>query len=166
MTFIAELVAFVLILAILGRYVLPRLRTGLADQQTVIDQQVRDAEEAKRRLAEAERAYQNAVHEARTESAQIRETARAEAQRTVEDLKAQAEDESARIVARGDEQLASQRAAVVRDLRAEIGTLAAELAEKIVEQRLAQEGQVSASVDAFLDGLESRNPSRTAREEN
>ena len=161
-TFIAELVAFVIILVDPARWrtslpiTLPTIRAALAKQQEMIDQQVEDAEEAKRRLAEAERAYQNALHEARTEAAQIRENARAEAQRTVEDLRTQAQEESARIVARGEEQLQSQRAAIVRELRAEIGTLAVELSEQIVEQRLAEEGQVSATVDAFLAGLESQ----------
>jgi ATP synthase F0 subunit b len=155
-SFIGELVGFVLVVVILARYVVPRIQAMLRTRQGVVAKQVEDAEEAKRRLAEAERAYQNAVTEARTEAAQIRENARAEAQRTVEDLRVQAHDESERIVARSEEQLQSQRAAIVRDLRAEIGTLAAELSEKIVEQRLAQEGQVSASVDAFLTGLESR----------
>ena len=49
-----------------------------------------------------------------------------------------------------------QRSAIVRDLRAEIGTLAVELAGKIVDQRLADEATVSSTVDAFLAGLESR----------
>jgi F-type H+-transporting ATPase subunit b len=154
-TFIAELVAFLIILAIVGRYILPRLQGPLRERQKLIARQVEDSEEAKRHLAEAERAYQNALTEARTEAAQIRENARAEAQRTVEDLRTQAQEESARIVARGEEQLASQRSAIVRELRTEIGTLAVELSEKIVSQRLAEEGQVSATVDAFLAGLES-----------
>jgi F-type H+-transporting ATPase subunit b len=158
--YIAEVVAFILIIAILIRYVVPRVQAGLRNRQAVIAKQVQDAEEAKRRLADAERAHQNALTEARTEAAQIRENARAEAQRTIEDLRAQAQEESVRILARSEEQLQIQRAAIVRDLRAEIGTLAAELSEKIVEQRLAQEGQVSASVDAFLVGLESREKTR------
>jgi F-type H+-transporting ATPase subunit b len=158
-TFIAELVAFVIILWIISKYILPPIRKAMNDRQAMIAKQVEDSEEAKRQLAEAERAYQNALTESRTEAAQIRENARAEAQRTVEDLKAQAQEESARIVARGDEQLASQRAAIVRDLRSEIGTLAVELSEKIVEQRLSDEAQVSATVDAFLAGLESADKS-------
>lgn len=154
-TFIAELVAFIIILGIVARYIMPRLQGPLRERQAMIRKQVEDSEEAKRRLGEAERAYQNALTEARTEAAQIRENARAEAQRTVEDLRTQAQEESARIIARGEEQLTSQRSAIVRELRAEIGTLAVELSEKIVSQRLAEEGQVSATVDAFLSGLES-----------
>lgn len=156
-TFIVELIAFVLILGILGRYVLPKIQGALRDRQAIIRQQMEDAEEAKRKLAEAEKRYQEALNEARTEAAQIRENARAEAQRTVEDLRKQAQEESARIVQRGEEQLASQRAAIVRELRGEIGTLAVDLSEKIVAQRLSDEAQVSATVDAFLAGLESQD---------
>jgi F-type H+-transporting ATPase subunit b len=160
-TFVAELVAFLLILAILGRYVYPFISKALRDRQEMIKKQVEDAEEAKTKLAEAEKAYQSALNEARTEAAQIRENARAEAQRTVEELRAQAVEEQQRIVQRGEEQLAMQRAAVVRELRGEIGTLAVELAEKIVDQRLTDEASVSSTVDAFLAGLESRDKVET-----
>jgi F-type H+-transporting ATPase subunit b len=153
-TFIAELVAFLIILAILWRYVLPPLQKVMTERQNTIRQQIEDAEKAREKLAEAEAAYQSALIEARTEAAQIRENARAEAQRTLEELRVQAQEESARIIARGDEQLARQRSSIVRELRAEIGTLAVELSEKIVDQRLADDAQVSATVDAFIAGLE------------
>jgi len=153
-TFIAEFVAFLLILWFLAKYVLPYVQKAMRERQEMIRKQVEESEEAKAKLAEAERALQSALNEARTEAAQIRENARAEAQRTVEELRAQAIEEQARIVARGEEQLASQRAAIVRELRGEIGTLAVELSEKIVNERLADQSQVSATVDAFLAGLE------------
>jgi F-type H+-transporting ATPase subunit b len=153
-TFIAELVAFLIILAVLGKYIVPPVQKAMRDRQAMIDQQVADAEEARKQLAEAKSEYQRALSEARTEAARIRESARAEAQHTVDDLKAQGQEERARIVASGDEQLARQRGAIVRELRAEIGTLAVELAEKIVDQRLSDDAQVSATVDAFLAGLE------------
>jgi F-type H+-transporting ATPase subunit b len=156
-TFIAELVTFLLILAVIGRYILPFIQKAMRERQEMIQKQVEDSEEAKVKLAEAQKAYQNALTEARTEAAQIRENARAEAQRTVEELRTQAQEEQARIIARGEDQLASQRAMIVRELRAEIGTLAVELSEKIVSQRLSDEAQVSATVDAFLAGLESQD---------
>jgi F-type H+-transporting ATPase subunit b len=156
-TFIAELVTFLLILAVIGRYILPFIQKAMRERQEMIRKQVEDSEEAKTKLAEAEKAYQNALTEARTEAAQIRENARAEAQRTIEELRAQALEEQARIIARGEDQLASQRAVIVRELRAEIGTLAVELSEKIVSQRLSDDAQVSATVDAFLAGLQSQD---------
>src|SRR5579875_2896435 len=96
-TFIAELVAFLIILFILGRYVLPRIQGPLRERQRIIEQQMKDADEAKQQLAEAQSAYQNALKDARTEAAQIRENARAEAQRTIEELRHQAQEEAERI---------------------------------------------------------------------
>jgi F-type H+-transporting ATPase subunit b len=153
-TFIAEVIAFVLILAIIWRYILPYIQGPLEKRQELIRQQVKDAEEAKVRLEEAEKTYQNAMKEARAEAAEIRENARAEAQRSIEDVRAQAQEESDRIIARGEEQLAFQRAAIVRELRAEIGTLAVELADKILDQRLADDAQVRATVDSFIAALD------------
>jgi F-type H+-transporting ATPase subunit b len=156
-TFIAELVAFLIILAILWKYIVPPAQRAMRERQAIIDQQVADAEAAKVKLAEAEQAYQQALTEARAEAARIRENARAEAQRVVEDLRGQAQEESARIVSRGEEQLENQRGAIVRELRAEIGTLAMELSEKIVDQRLSDDAHVRTTVDAFLADLESRD---------
>jgi len=156
-TFIAELVAFLIILYIIAKYIVPPIQKAMNDRQEMIKRQAEEADETKAKLAEAEKALQDALNEARTEAAQIRENARAEAQRTVEELRTAAQEEQARIVARGEEQLAAQRSAIVRELRAEIGTLAVELAEKIVDQRLSDEASVSATVDAFLAGLESQD---------
>jgi F-type H+-transporting ATPase subunit b len=154
-TFFAELVAFVLIFVFLYRVVVPRVEKLMRERQAVIDQQMTEADETTAKLAEAKSAYEKALTEARAEAAQIRESARAEAQRSLEELRAAAQEESARILARGEEQLARQRSSIVRELRGEIGTLAVELSEKIVDQRLADDAQVRATVDAFIAGLDS-----------
>ena len=152
-TFIAELIAFLLILAIIGRYILPPVQKVIRERQAMIAKQVEDSEQARKKLQEAEEQYKHALTEAREEAQQIREHARAEAQRTVEELREKAQEESARIVARGEELLANQRGAVIRELRAEIGTLAVELSEKIVDQHLADDAKVTATVDAFIAAL-------------
>ena len=154
-TFIVELVSVLVIMGFLAKFVVRPLTKNLAERQAIIDKQMSDAEDTATQLAEAKSAYEKALNEARAEAAQIRENARAEAQRAVEDLRAAAQEESARIVARGEEQLARQRASIVRELRSEIGTLAVELSEKIVDQRLADEAHVRATVDAFIAGLDS-----------
>lgn len=156
-TFIAELVAFVLILLILWRYVVPPIQKAMRERQEMIHREAEDSDKAREKLAEAQSEYQRALNEARVEAAQIRESARAEAQQVVEELRTQAQEEQARIVARGEEQLQQQRTQVVRDLRGEIGSLAVELSEKIVGERLADDAQVRATVDSFLADLEQRD---------
>jgi len=160
-TFIAEVIAFVLILLILRRYVVPPIQKAMRERQEMIRRQAEDSDKAKEQLAQAEAEYQRALAEARVEAARIRESARAEAQQVVEELRTQAQEEQSRIVARGEEQLQHQRTHVVRELRAEIGSLAVELSEKIVGQRLADEAQVRATVDSFLSDLEHRDTAGT-----
>jgi F-type H+-transporting ATPase subunit b len=161
-TFIAELVAFVLILGIVAKYIVPPVQKMMQERQTIIAKQIDDAEATKVALAEAKAEYQRALAEARTQAGQIRENARAEAQNSIEELKARAQEESARIIARGEELLANQRGAIVRELRGEIGSLAVELSEKIVNERLADDARVSATVDSFLAELERRDAAGTA----
>jgi F-type H+-transporting ATPase subunit b len=156
-TFIAEFIAFLLILGILARYVYPVIQKPIRARQALIAKQIEDAEDTKKQLAEAEKTYQNALNEARAEATKIRENARSEAQGIIEELRKSAQEESARILARGEEQLNNQRGAVVRELRGEIGSLAVELSEKIIDQRLADDAQVRSTVDAFLADLEHRD---------
>jgi F-type H+-transporting ATPase subunit b len=163
-TFIAEFIAFLLILGFVAKYILPPVQRVMRQRQEMIDRQVEDSQQAKKDLADAEKKYHDALNEARTEAAKIRENARAEAQRTIEELKAQAQVESARIVARGEEQLTRQRSSIVRELRNEIGTLAVELSEKIVDQRLADDAQVRLTVDSFLAGLEAQDEAQAGSE--
>jgi len=150
-------IAFALLVFVLMRFVWPRMEQIYRERRDAIEGGIARAEAAQ---AEAQRTleqYQAQLAEARNEAAQIREGARAEAQRIVEELRAQAQEESARIVARGDEQLRTQRSQVVRELRGEIGTIAVELSERIIGQRLADDAQVSSTVDSFLAELEAQD---------
>jgi F-type H+-transporting ATPase subunit b len=158
-------ISFGVLVFVLGRYVWPRLEQVYRERRDAIEGGIARAEAAQ---AEAQRTleqYRAQLAEARTEAAQIRENARAEAQRIVEELRSQAHEESARIVARGEEQLRNQRSQVVRELRAEIGTLAVELSEKIVSQRLSEDAQVRATVDSFLAELEAADSAGAVRGE-
>jgi F-type H+-transporting ATPase subunit b len=156
-TFFAELFAFLVIMFIIWKWVLPPLKKAMDERQGIITQQMEDADNTKVALADAQAEYQRALAEARTQASQIRETATAEAQRIADDMHAQAREESARIVARGEEQLANQRQATVRELRAEIGTLAVDLAGKIVGESLTDDQRARGTVDRFLSDLDAAN---------
>lgn len=152
--FILVLIIFAALFFLIWKFVVPAFERTFAARREAIEGGIERAEKAQAEAAELLRQYQTQLAQARTEAAQIRDGARAEGQRIVEELRATAQAESARIVARGEEQLASQRAGIVRQLRGELGTLAVELSERIVGQRLADDAQVSATVDQFLSTLE------------
>ncbi|MBV9313746.1 MAG: F0F1 ATP synthase subunit B [Pseudonocardia sp.] len=153
-TFFAELFGFLLILFVFWRYIIPPLSKSLRERQDMVQKQVEDAEEAQRKLKQAEQRYDQALAEARTEAAKIRDSARADSERIREELREQAKAEVERIRQRGEEQLATQRDQVVRQLRGELGGLALQLAERLVGQHLANDDHQRATVDAFLAELD------------
>ncbi|HEY2043717.1 MAG TPA: F0F1 ATP synthase subunit B [Jatrophihabitans sp.] len=148
------LIVFGLLFYLVRKYVVPQFEKAFELRRDAIEGGIARAEEAQAEAARLLEQYKAQLAEARTEAAQIREGARAEAQRIVEELRAQAQEESARIIARGEEQLAAQRSQVVRELRGEIGTLAVELSEKIIGQKLSDDRAISSTVDAFIADIE------------
>jgi len=90
----------------------------------------------------------------RTEAAKIRDDARADAENIRKDILAKAREESERIIAAGRESLEVERQTIVRELRAELGTLAVDLASRIVGESLADEARRRGTVERFLASLE------------
>jgi F-type H+-transporting ATPase subunit b len=152
--FILVLIIFAILFYLIRKFVVPQFEKAFEARRDAIEGGIERAHEAQEEANRLLEQYKLQLAEARTEAAQIREGARAEAQRIVEELRTQAQQESARILARGEEQLAAQRGQVVRELRSEIGTLAVELSEKIVRQRLSDDAAISGTVDAFLADIE------------
>jgi F-type H+-transporting ATPase subunit b len=153
-TIIAELVAFLIILFVLWKYVVPPLSKSLQARQDMVQKQVEDSEEASRKLKGAEERYNQALAEARTEAAKIRDGARADGERIREELREQATAEVERIRQRGEEQLAAQRDQVVRQLRSELGGLSVQLAEQLLGHELSDDASKRSTVDRFLAQLD------------
>lgn len=150
---IGEIIAFIVVVFVLYRYVWPLIQKMATTKQDTIQEHVDASEEATRKLAEAQKRFDDAVSEARDEAARIRDDARADAHKLREELKEQAERDVERIKQRGEEQLAAHRDLTVRRLQAEIGRLSLEQAERRVRESLADDAARSATVDGFLDEL-------------
>src|SRR6185437_10678550 len=108
--FIGQLVGFALIVFIVWRYVVPPVRRMMANQQETVRKQLEDSAEAKKRLAEAEKAHEKAVEQA----------------------KADAEVE--RIKVQGAQQVQLLRAQLVRQLRQDLGTESVRRAGALVNE--------------------------------
>src|SRR3954467_9819339 len=147
---IIGLIAFAVVLLVMFKYVAPRFEQVFRARREAIEGGIERAEAMQVEAREALEKYRAQLAEARTEAAQIRDQARAEGQQILEELRTQAQEESARIVARGEEQLASARQSVVNELRGQIGALAVDLAGRVVGESLADDARPSGTVDRFL----------------
>jgi F-type H+-transporting ATPase subunit b len=155
-TFIAELVAFVILLWLINKYVLPPLSKAMTARQNLIDRSIKDSLEAKERLEAAEAEYRELLESTKADASRIREEARAEGRAIIDELRAKAQEEADRVRARGEEQLTTEREQVVAALRSDLGRLATELAERIIGETLDDAGTQSRVVDRFLEDLDAR----------
>ena len=146
-------VAFGLLCFVLMKFVFPMMEKTFAARVDAIEGGIKRAEAAQAEANELLEQYRAQLSEARTEAARIRDEARADAEGIRQDVLAKAREESDRIIAAGRDQLAAQRESIVRDLRAEVGTLAVDLAGRIVGESLADEARRRGTVERFLEEL-------------
>lgn len=74
-------------------------------------------------------------------------------------MKAQAQTEADRVTDRAHAQLAAERDQVIRSLQAEVGTLATDLAGRVVGESLTDDERSQRVVERFLADLESAQAS-------
>ena len=150
---IVGFVAFGVVLFVLAKFVFPRMEQMFQARVEAIEGGIARAEAAQAEANQLLEQYRAQLAEARTEAARIRDEARADAEGIRTEVLAKAREESDRIIAAGRENLAAQRESLVRDLRAEVGTLAVDLAGRIVGESLADEARNRGTVDRFMDEL-------------
>lgn len=153
-TFLFELLFFLLILFILGRYVVPPITRAMRERSAMIAKGVEDAETAKERAEQARQATRAELDEARGEAARIRDKARAEADKLAEGKRQQALAETTEVREQGEESLAEQREQASRDLHQQVGGLALTLASRILGEVTADDERVRATIDDFLADID------------
>lgn len=152
---IIEVIGFLVVVAVLARWIVPLVLKMMSAQQERIAKQLADSEAAGQKLAEAQAAYDNAVAEARVEAEQLKADSRAQNEAIVAEAAAAAQARADEITARAAEALEAERISAVRSLQAEIATLAVEFAEQQVRQALQNDAVQRRVNDRFLTELES-----------
>jgi F-type H+-transporting ATPase subunit b len=140
-TFVVELIAFLLVLGVLGRYVLPPLNKAIEARQAVIRQSLEDAETAKTRAQEAEAGYNDAMERARVDARAIVDEANkaAEALRAGGRERGEAEYEARVSRAQPDLEASARRAA--EDIRREVSGLVIAVVEKVIGESFSSDAQ-------------------------
>ena len=154
MTFVVELMAFLIVLGVLWRYVIPPVQQAVNARQEMARKLVSDSEEAKRLLEKAQNAYKTAMADARHAAAQLRAQAEQQRREIVEGASTAAEEGVAEIISRGQAQVEAERRQAIRQLKSDLGNLAVELAEKILGEALGDDQRQKRLIDRFLSHIE------------
>ncbi len=147
-------IAFGILCFILMRYVFPKMEQSYHARVDAIEGGLHRAEQAQQEAQQLLERYNSQLAQARGEALRIRDEAREEGQQILQELRAQAQEESERILARGEQQLATQRQQLIGQLRAELGELSVDLASRIVGEALTDQARRTGTVERFLNELE------------
>ena len=153
-TFLVELVAFGIMLFILGKYVIPPINKAMTARQEAIREHFTELEQARTEANDAKEEFQAQIADARHEAARIREDAREQGASIIAEMREQAQADANRIVEHAHAQLEADRKAAVASLRNEVGTLATSLAGKIVGEALDDDDRQKRVVERFLADLD------------
>ena len=151
---IVGFIAFTLLFLTLRRFVVPMFEKTFAARTEAIQGGIEKAERAQREAQIALASYTAQLADARGEAQLIREEARVQGVAIIDDLRAKAQEESARISAAAHASIEAERQQAIASLRNEVGTLATQLASKIVGEALEDQVRQSRIVDRFLEELE------------
>jgi F-type H+-transporting ATPase subunit b len=146
--------AFIIVLVVFIRRVIPRLNAALDARRDAIEGGLKRAEEAQAGAQDALEHYNAQLAEGRAEAARIREQARDEAKAIRAELIEQATADAARITANAKTAIESERQSALVSLRAEVGSLAIDLASGVIGESLSDDKRSTAIVDRFLADLE------------
>ncbi len=147
-------ICFLVVFGILGKMLLPRIQQVLSERTEQIEGGLAKSEEAQAEATELLEKYREQLAEARHEAARMREEAREQGAQIIAEMREQAQTEARRITEAAQAQIEAERQQALTSLRTEVGTLATELASRIVGESLTDAARQSRMVDRFLGELE------------
>ena len=142
------------VFGLLAKLLMPRITKTLAERTEQIEGGLARSEEAQAEATHLLDQYREQLAEARHEAARLREEAREQGAQIIAEMREQAQAEARRITESAQAQIEAERQQALTALRTEVGTLATELASRIVGESLTDEARQSRMVDRFLDELE------------
>jgi F-type H+-transporting ATPase subunit b len=151
---IIGLICFVVVFGILGKMLMPRIIKTLNERDDAIQGGINRADEAQAEAQAVLQQYRAQLDDARHEASRIREEAHEQGAQIIAEMRERAEAEARRITDAAQSQIEADRQQALVSLRSEVGSLATELASRIVGESLADTARQGRMVDRFLDEIE------------
>jgi F-type H+-transporting ATPase subunit b len=130
------LLAFLIVLFILGKYAWPAIVKGLRDRESGITDALATAERVKAEMAQLKSENEALLAQAREERALMLKEARDTKDKIVNEAKEQAKAAADKILTDAQAMIEQRRMAALIDVKNEIGMIVVEISEKILRRQL------------------------------
>jgi len=131
-TFFAELIAFILMILILGKWAYPRIIKAATEREDKIEAGLRAAAESEERLAKVQVEVQQTLDDARNQARDILNRAHQEATADTAEVLAKARADAEGVVERARTEIGAERDRAIQDLRAEVAKMVVSASERVL----------------------------------
>jgi F-type H+-transporting ATPase subunit b len=135
-TFFAEVVAFILMILILGRYAYPRIIKAATERDEKIEAGLRAAAEAEQRLANVQAQVEKTLEEARAQAREILNRSHGEATAEATEVIAKARGDAEALIERARNEIGAERDRAIQDLRSEVSRLVVAATEQLLGETI------------------------------
>lgn len=148
------LVAFIIVLYILGKYAWKPILKSLDDREKNISDSILSAENVKKEMAAMQSENEALLAKAREERSQMMREAKDIRDRMIQDAKEQARKETNKIVADAQSVINQQKMAAITDLKNQVGTLVLEVSEKVLRRELNNKADQEKYIQELAQNIE------------
>ena len=134
--FIIQLITFVLVFAILRKWVVPRIVATMENRRQTLEQSLENAKATEEALARAEVKAEEILTKARAMADDALAEAKKAASGRVAEAETKAAERAALIIKDAETRLGEEREKLRQELRAEMAELVADATERIIDEKL------------------------------
>lgn len=148
------LVIFAILFFLIRKFVVPNFEKAYAARAAAIEGGMDEATQAQAEAEALKTQYTAQLADARHDAARIREDAKEQGAQIVAEMRGQAQAEAERITSTAHTQIEAERTQAFQQLKGEVGSVATQLAGRIVGESLDDQALQRRTVERFIAELE------------
>lgn len=138
-TLVAQILNLFLQAYLIKKFLFKPIREILAKRKAMADAQISDAEKAKQEALSMKAEYEQNMASAREKAGDILANAQKTAAAQSEEILQEASQQAKAIKAKAESDIAQERKKAVNDIKNEIGSMAMDIAGKVIEREISEE---------------------------
>ena len=147
------LLAFIIVLFILGKFAWPAIVKGLKQREQSIADSLSTAEKIKAEMALMKSENETLLAKAREERAQMMKEARETKDKIISEAKEQAKIDANKIVLEAQAAINTQKMAALTEVKNQVGKLVIEVSEKVLRRELGNKEAQEAHIKGLVDDV-------------
>jgi F-type H+-transporting ATPase subunit b len=135
-TFFAELIAFILMILILGKWAYPAIIKAATEREDKIEAGLRAAQESEDRLSKVQAQVEQTLEEARAQAREIINRSHGEASGEAQEMLAKARTDADALIDRARTEIGGERDRAIQDLRNEVSSLVVAATQRLLGETI------------------------------